>query len=166
MKKVFLLSVILVFCMGTVNSQGGLNGSINAGIPVGDAGDFASFSLLLDLDYLFEVSEAFQVGPGVGFSTSFLKSDFDGDNISFLPITANGRFVVSENITVGADLGYGVGINEGNEGGFYFAPKVQHKISDKVAAVAAYRSISENGGSFNMITFGILINLIDLATKI
>ena len=116
------------------------------------------------MDYLFEVSESFSVGPAVGFSTSFLDSEFEGDNISFLPITAAGRYAVSEEFTLGADVGYALGINDGNEGGFYYAPKIQYGISDSLDVAVSYRSVNEDNGSFDLVTISFIFLLFNFGS--
>lgn len=159
MKKLLLLPIIAVFAIGSASAQGQFKAGVNAGLPVGDSGDFATFAIAVDLGYLFEISDDFQVGPTVGFSNSFLDSDFDGDNIQFLPIAAAGRYDVSEQFTLGADLGYAVGINDGNDGGFYYAPRVQYGISETLDLVLAYRSANRDGGSFDILTLGVEFGL-------
>jgi len=156
-----LLAAVAVFGFSSVNAQGEFNAGVFGGIPMGDAGDFTTFSLGLDVEYLFEVSDAFSVGPSVGYNTSFLDSEFEGDNIAFLPVAAAGRFDISEEFRVGVDLGYAVGINDGNEGGLYFAPKLQYGVSDKIAITASYRSVSEDNGNFDIVTIGLIFMLLN-----
>lgn len=158
MKKLFLLSIIAVFAISTgLNAQGQLNGSISAGIPTGDASDVTTFALAVDLGYLFEITEEFSVGPTIGYNTSFLDSDFDGDNISFLPIAASGRFNVSEKIALGADVGYAVGLNDGNDGGLYYAPSILYTLNEALGLMFAYRAFSEDGFTLGQITLGLVI---------
>lgn len=168
MKKLFLLLIITIFTFSNnLSAQGEFNGSLSAGLPVGDASDFTSFSLIIDFEYLFEIGEAIYGGPGLGYNTSFIKDNSDADNISFMPLTANARFDVSDYFTVGADVGYAIGIDDGNEGGFYVAPRVQYNIADKTSLVGALRMIKESNGSgnFTMLTFGVLIHLTSAAFR-
>lgn len=159
MKKLFLLSIIAVFSIGSMNAQGQLNGAISAGIPTGDASDFASFALALDLNYLLEISEDFSAGPSVGYNSLFLKSDYEGDNVSFLPIAAAGRLNVSEKLALGADVGYAVGLNEGNDGGFYYSPSILYTLTEIINIMLAYNAFNENGFTLGQITLGIVIAL-------
>ena len=123
MKKLFLLAAIAVFGLSSVNAQSGFNVGLNIGLPIGDAGDVSSASVGFDANYLFEVSEQLNVGPALGFTNSFGKSidaiitSIDLDDVQFLPVAAAGRFLPNENMYVGADLGYAVGIDDGNDGG-------------------------------------------------
>ncbi|MGM5470390.1 outer membrane beta-barrel protein [Flavobacteriaceae bacterium LMO-SS05] len=171
MKKLFLLAAIAAFgftagAQNAASSDGGrFNAGINAGLPIGDAGDGWTFNITLDLNYLWNVSESFNAGIATGYSHSFGDTiDFFGESIDvddaqFLPIAGAARFNVSENFILGADLGYAIGINEGNDGGFYYAPRIQYSVSDSIDIVGAYRGVSVSGGSFDIITLGIEFGL-------
>lgn len=165
MKKLFLLSIIAVFGLTSVNAQGGANVGINAGLITGDFSDGYSFNLALDLNYLWEVSDQIEAGVATGYSHSFGK-DVDGfkaDDAQFLPLAAAGRINISEEFAVGVDLGYAIGINDGNDGGFYYAPRVQYSVSESTDIVAAYRGASIDFGpinlGFNTITLGVELAL-------
>ena len=165
MKKLLLIIAVMLFGFN-VNAQDGLRGGISAGLPIGDAGDGYSFSVLLDLSYLWEVSDSFDVGLATGYSHSFGESiDFGGgsfklDDASFLPVAVAGRLGVSDEFTIGADVGYAIGISpDGNDGGFYYAPKLQYSVSDSIDIVFAYRGVSVDGGSFDIISLGVEFGL-------
>ncbi|WP_203258248.1 outer membrane beta-barrel protein [Hyunsoonleella ulvae] len=161
MKKLFFVAIIVIFGSLSVNAQGQFNGGVNAGLITGDFSDFYSFNLTIDASYLWEVSDQIEVGAATGFSHSFGKdTDFaDAEDAQFLPLAAAGRFNISDEFTVGVDLGYAVGINDGNDGGFYYAPRVQYAVSESLDVVVAYRGISLDAGpisvGFNVITAGV-----------
>lgn len=159
MKK--LLFIVLITLFGfQANAQ--FSAGAWGGLPIGDAGDFATFSLGADLTYLFPVSDAFGVGPTVGVSHSFgdsidvLGTSVDLEDTTFIPIAAAGRFGVSETFTLGVDLGYGVGIApDGNDGGFYYSPRVGYSVTDLIEIVLAYRGVSLDGGSWDVVSLGL-----------
>ena len=167
MKKLLLLTAIAVLGLTSVNAQGQFNAGISAGLPVGDAGDAYSFAIQLDANYLWSVSDGFDAGVAAGFSQWFGKSidlggfgSIDVEDASLLPIAAAGRFAVSDKLTLGADLGYAVGISpDGNDGGFYYAPKIQYGVSEALDIVLAYRGVSVDGGSLDLITLGVEFGL-------
>ena len=65
MKKFILVAVVALFGF-TMNAQDGeFKVGINGALPVGDAGDFADFSLGVDLTYLIPVSDEFYLGATV-----------------------------------------------------------------------------------------------------
>ncbi len=168
MKKTILCAAIALFSLANVNAQE-FNLGISAGLPIGDFSDLFSFSAIADVNYLFDVSEEFQVGPMAGLSYSFgeeFEADFGDFEVEgsvedaiFLPIGGAARFNISENFTLGADLGYALGISDGLDGGFYYAPKVQYGVSQSLDIVAAYRGVSVDGGSFNIVSLGVEFGL-------
>jgi len=136
-----LLAAVAVFGLSNVNAQS-FNAGISAALPIGDAGDGYTFGVNLDLNYLWEVSDDFNVGVASGYqhyfgeSVEILGVSFDNDDAGFLPIAGAARFMVSDDFTLGADLGYAVGISpDGNDGGFYYAPKVQYGVSEAIDIV-------------------------------
>ena len=157
MKKLLVLALI-AFTGYTANAQ--FTAGVSGGLPIGDAGDLATFSIAVDLGYLFDLSDTFKAGPIAGVSHSFgdditiLGTTFPVEDVQFLPVGAGARFSASDAFTLGADLGYAVGINEGNDGGFYYSPRVQYSISDLIDLVLAYRGVSRDGGSWDIISFG------------
>lgn len=144
----------------------GFKAGISAGLPIGDAGDGWTFNVTLDLNFLWEVSDSFNAGIATGYSHSFGDTIDLGtfgtvelDDAQFLPIAGAARFNVSEDFILGADLGYAIGLNDGNDGGFYYAPRIQYSVSSSIDIVAAYRGVSLDGGSFDVITLGIEFGL-------
>ena len=147
-----------------MNAQDQFKLGIAGGLPIGDAGDASLFSIAIDLGYMFEISENFKAGPIAGYSLSFGDDDWviiddgTGDSspdVSFLPVGAGGRFVVAPNLLLGADLGYAVGLNDGNDGGFFYAPRISFSASKDVDIVGAFRGVAIDGGSWDIITLGV-----------
>ncbi|TYB79841.1 outer membrane beta-barrel protein [Bizionia myxarmorum] len=169
MKKLFMMAAIAAFGVSTSFAQNSFKVGANFALPIGDAGDYSSFSIGLDAAYLFEVSEKFQVGPAIGFTNAFGKTesvtilgntlDFDYDDVQFVPIAAAARFMATEKFYLGADLGYALGVNDGNDGGFYYRPKVGYNFTDMIGANISYTGISADGGDFSTIGLGIEFSL-------
>jgi hypothetical protein len=154
MKKLLLLSAIVVSTM-TLSAQEA-NIGLSGALPIGDVGDITTFGLNLDANYLWEVSEQFDLGVAAGYHYYF-GEDID---FGFLPIAAAARFNASEDFTIGADVGYALGINpDGNDGGFYYAPKIQYSVSEALDIVFAYKGVSLDGVSFDAISLGIEFGL-------
>ena len=164
MKKLLLVAAIAVFGLSSVNAQN-FNGGISLGLPIGDAGDAWTFNVTLDVNYLWDAGENFKAGVATGFSHSFGDSidtgfgTFDVEDAQFLPLAGAARFAVSEEFTLGADLGYAIGISEGNDGGFYYSPRAQYSLSEALDIVLAYRGVSLDGGSFDVLTLGVEFGL-------
>jgi len=176
MKKALLMTAIAVFAFTSVNGQE-LKAGLSFGLPVGDAGNIYNFNTNLDLNYLWKVSEKFDVGVATGLSYNFGdevripnvigggSTIIDVEDAVFLPIAGAGRFALSEKFTLGIDLGYAIGIRPSwNDGGFYYAPRVQYSITEAIDLVVAYRSVEIPVGVFAVgyldnITVGIEIGL-------
>jgi hypothetical protein len=127
---------------------------IHGGIPVGDAGDVSDFNAGFDAAYLFGVVDMVEVGPLVGYSHYFIE---DFDDISFLPIAASGRVAMGAAFA-GLDLGYAVGLSDGNDGGFYYRPKIGFGFYG-LNLVGSYSGISVDGTNISSVNLGLEFNL-------
>lgn len=136
-----------------------------AGLPVGDASEVSSFALGLDLAYHWGVSEMFDAGLASGFLNAFGETEsvtvgdvtVEGEfgDYQIIPLAAALRLYPTYDFKLGADVGYAVGINEGNEGGFYLRPTMGYNISGNTELNVSYMNISNNG-NFSMVALGIL----------
>lgn len=164
MKKGIFLILVSVFAVQAY-AQEGFKAGVNLGLPVGDAGDVSGFSIGLDAMYHWQVSDSFNAGVATGFTNAFGKSidtgfgDIEIPDVQFLPIAASGRFMPSEGFSIGADLGYAIGISDGNDGGFYYRPIVGYAIATSTELNLSYTGISLDGGSWSTINLGVLFNL-------
>ncbi|WP_166961435.1 outer membrane beta-barrel protein [Yeosuana marina] len=167
MKKLLFLAVFTALSITGANAQSGFKVGVNLGLPTGDIKDFYSLNIGVDANYLWQVSEEFDAGITAGYSHYLAKSydipgggSIKGDDAGFFPIAAAGRFNVSEDFIIGADLGYALGISpSGNDGGFYYAPKLQYGVSESLDIVLAYKGISVDGGTFSSINLGVEFGL-------
>ena len=74
------------------------------------------------------------VGIGTGFTNVFgetqafsdvgvnIENKFD--NAQFLPVAGSLRIYPTRGFKIGGDIGYALGINKGNDGGFYYKPSI------------------------------------------
>lgn len=158
MKKLVLVSM-LFFAASALQAQE-IKLGVHGGIPVGDISDASDFTLGVDLAYLFSPVDMFQVGPMIGYSHYFIKDmefggeTFEFDDVSFLPIAASGRVSLGDAVFAGADLGYAVGISDGNDGGFYYRPKLGFDLLG-LWVVGSYEGISMDGGSVSSVNVGV-----------
>jgi len=165
MKKLLLVAALAVFSMSAQAQS--FNAGLDVGLPLGDIQDGYTLNIGVNVNYLFEVSDQFEAGPFAGYSHYLGDSidlggfgSFDVEDAGFIPLGAAARFNASDVFTIGADLGYAVGISpDGNDGGFYYAPKVQYSVSDAIDIVAAYKGVSVDGGSFSSVNLGVEFGL-------
>ncbi len=163
MKRTVLGILILVFGCTAMYGQGKFAFGFNGGPVVGDLKDAVSVNLAVDFEYLHAVTDKFEVGGATGYIIGFTKDielpnnqNLEVDNISFIPVAIAFRFNVANPLSIGVDTGYGVGINEGNEGGFYYRPRLGIGVSESVDLVASYVGVANGGGNYNAATFGVL----------
>ena len=151
MKKLLLVAM-MAFGMAVNAQEGELNVGGTIGLPVGDASDAFDVTGAIEANYLFKVSDDFKVGPSV----SYLHFNGAGADFAFLPVSAAARYSVSEKFSVGADLGYGIGVrpSANTQSGFYYRPVVGYKISEKITIQADYSGVSLDGATASTIGLG------------
>jgi hypothetical protein len=164
MKRLVLIFCFTLLGIAASQAQSGLRVGANIGLPVGDIEEVSNFQLGADLSYMVGVADMLYVGPKVGYTRFFIEDidsefgDFEIDDPSFLPIAASGRVSLVRGFFFGADLGYAVGLNDGNDGGFYYKPQAGFNFG-KIGLILSYTGISVDGGSFAAINAGIEFGL-------
>mgnify|MGYP005989595563 FL=1 len=166
MKKLLLSVVVLVFAVSVNAQKGTFSAGINLGLPTADASDAYSFTLGAEVNYMFDVSEEFKAGVAVSYSSyfgkdiTFLGTTIEIENAAMLPIAGAVRYLASEKFSIGADLGYAIGISpDGNDGGFYYRPIVGYNISEKMELNASYSGVSVEGGTIANFGLGLMFKL-------
>lgn len=136
-----------------------------AGVPTGDASDYYSFVLGLDAYYMFGNNpDAFlKFGAASGF-TNFFGDDIDGSNESiddaqFIPVAGVARITILDTITFGPDIGYGIGINSGNDGGFYWRLVAGLDLGNVLELHAYYQNTIVDSFNYGAVGAGLLIEL-------
>ena len=163
MKKLLLTAAVICGFAFSQAQDTGFNGGAHFGLPLGDVKDAFSMNIGLDASYLFEVSDQFKAGFGTGYdlwlgkteTISLLGStfEFENENASFIPVYGTAKYNLSENFFLGANLGYAIGVSEGNDGGFLYEPKVGATFN-QFDVYGFYKGISMDGGSFSSVGLG------------
>ena len=162
MKKIIVLAVTLL-AFGFVNAQeGNFKLGAHVGLPVGDAKDFSSVNLGVDVAYVWKVADQFSAGVTTGYSTYLGKTvdvagigSFKAEDSGFIPIAVTGQFSIAPELFLGADLGYAIFTDSGSShGGFYYQPKVGYQ-TNKVEFYLGYKGISVDGGNVSSVNLGI-----------
>ncbi len=170
MKKIL---VIALLAMGlSVSAQDGkLSAGLNLGLPLGSAGDAYSFVVAPELNYLFGVADNLEVGPSVAFYYMFAKEMMPAQEIMgvkipavkppnsmVLPVAGTAKYNLDQ-LFLGVDLGYAIGISEGAGSGFYYRPKVGYSFSDSMTAQLGYAGFSSDGATSSVLTLGLVFGL-------
>lgn len=160
MKKIFLV-ILVAFNLSISQAQEGIGVGFNIGIPVGNTTDYAAFIAGVDAEYLYDIyDETYYAGIATGFINAFTKDlkvsggTIKLDNVQFLPVAAAARYYVNYTFYVGGDLGYAVGINEGNNGGIYYRPRMGFGLSEKIYINISLVGVSQKEMDYNTTTLG------------
>lgn len=161
MRKILLMTILAVFTFSAANAQKDMVAGVSLALPVGDAGDFYSFGINADIAYYFDITPEFAVGPALGLLYYMGKDiKFMGEKVGtaddalYLPIAGSARYYF-DNLFIGADLGYGLGLApKGNDGGLFYRPKVGYYF-DSMGVVASYLGVNDSGFTFSSINIGV-----------
>ena len=161
MKKAIFLLAFMVLSSGLMAQKNWTFG-LNAGVPLGDVEESHSFHASGDVAYRIEIINFLDIGGIVGYSRYFGDTmgtslgDIEFEDLQFIPVAATGRLRLLSLLFVGTDIGYAIGISDGNDGGFYVRPQVGIDLG--IANVlASYSNISVDGGNVSSINGGVEI---------
>lgn len=163
MRKIILTFMLGIFAY-TANAQ--FSAGATFGLPTGDIEDFYTFALSVEVNYMFdsESDVAFGIASGyhtyIGDKLDILGTEVKLDNASFLPLAGAIRFAASEKFSLGADVGYAIGLApDGNDGGFYYRPMVAYAVGENASINLSYSGVGVDGGTFSNIGLGIMFGL-------
>ena len=138
---------------------------INAGIITGDASDFYSFSLGLDILHVWGLSREIDLGLATGFNNAFgedetiseggLTISTEFSNIQYIPAAVALRIYPTYGFKFGGDVGYGIGVSDDFDGGLYYKPMIGVDINGATELNVSYAAISDDG-TFATVMVGIL----------
>ena len=162
MKKL-LFAAFAVLAFGFSNAQeGGFKAGVHFGMPMGDFKDAYGLNYGLDVAYLWNISDDFKVGATTGYSSYSGKTEettvagftleVEYEDFSYIPVAGTAQYSLTDNLFLGADLGYAVATGEG-DGGFLYQPKFGYQ-AEKFEAYLAYKGISADGGTLSSLGLG------------
>tara|TARA_R110001632_G_scaffold28927_1_gene76974 strand:+ start:2913 stop:3374 length:462 start_codon:yes stop_codon:yes gene_type:complete len=153
MKKLLLVLALALFSF-TSNAQFSVGASV--GLPTGDVSNFSDFALSADIAYMMPTDNDVSFGFASGYLSYFVDNS---DNASFLPLAGAFRFLASDKFSLGADFGYAVGLNEGNDGGLYYRPMVGYSVGENTTINLYYSGISNDGENATNIGLGVMFGI-------
>lgn len=176
MKK-YLLSVIIGFVFSIFTyAQSGLNLGFSIGFPYESySGYDYSFAFSGDINYLFEVSTAFDLGIATGYGHAIgenfyvgpILGSFETPDYQYVPIALAGRIQANQRLTLGADIGYGISVTSAKDlannkyytGGFYWRPMVGFNMNEKLQLNFNYIGISDDYFYYSAFNLGLTVNI-------
>ena len=162
MKKSVLLAVVafMTVTMGSAQGQkGNFSVGINGAVPVGDIDEFTTFNVGADAAYRFNLGQQVQLGALAAYSQFFGESGEDDfgswevEDIQFVPLAATAR-VKMRSLFAGGDVGYALGVNDGNKGGFYYKPHVGINFG-KLGLLGSYSGITRDSFTISAVNVGL-----------
>lgn len=163
-KNTFLLVILAMVSLTTMAQtvdRSNFKAGVLAGIPVGDASDYSSFALGLDVAHHWGVSELFDAGIATGYIHAFGENqelvglNLKFEDIQFIPVAAAIRMYPTYQFKFGADVGYAVAVNDNMDGGFYIRPSIGYNITGNTELNVSYINVS-NDWNFSMVSLGLL----------
>ena len=176
MKKIIIALLFMLSITFTSLSQSGLNIGGSFGFPYENyQGYDFSFNFTADVNYLFEVNQAFDLGIASGYGQALGRSyyvgpiigNFDTPDYQYVPVAAAGRINFNRRLVFGADIGYAISVtsakdlsnNKYYEGGFYWRPMVGFNINEKLQLNANYVGINDYYFYYSSVNLGLTVNL-------
>ncbi len=152
--------ILLVACCLTyfsVASQEGFKIGVQAGLPLGDYNDLVGVVIGADIGYMWAPNKLFDLGVKVGIIHGFAEKfraetvSVELPSIQFVPVAASVRLWPSRSFSFGGDIGQAFGLNEGNEGGFYYRPQIGFQMGPKSELNFSYTAINKDEGAWSAV---------------
>ncbi|MEJ6979602.1 outer membrane beta-barrel protein [Pedobacter sp. P351] len=172
MKKILLLAVFAAaaFTASAQESRTRFSIGLEAGLPVGDAGDVFSFGIGGTAKAEIPVAAKAFATVSAGYTSLSLEKDvkdafdalgIDSDPQGFVPLKAGLKYFFGKNFYGAGELGAAIGTKKGSETAFAWAPGIgiSYPVSARndIDAGLRYESWSQNGGSIDQIGFHIAL---------
>lgn len=158
MRKLVLFTLAFTVMTFVSNAQENkFTAGVNVGLPLGDIKDAYNVNFGVDVAYNFSLVKNLEGGLGVGYSHFVAKGQTFPkiEDVGLIPVYASLKFLISDSIFVGTDLGYGIGISpDGNDGGLFYQPKFGYR-SDEFDVFLGYKNFSVDDSNFSSINVGI-----------
>jgi len=157
MKKVLLVLGLLggmaanSFAQSSTSSsekKGAFSIGVEAGLPLGTAGDVYSVVLGASLKYEHPVAESTFITGSAGYNAFLVKSefkDFIGSSNGAIPVKAGVKQLFGSGFFGEAQLGAAFSTESGGGTAFIYAPGVGYNFSKNIDAGIRYEAWSDNG---------------------
>lgn len=156
------LALVLIFVISSISlsAQEGFKIGVQAGLPLGDFNDLVGVVVGGDLGYAWAPNKIFDLGvkAGIihGFAERFREETVSTKlpSIQFAPLAASVRIWPARSFSFGGDAGYALGLNEGNDGGFYYRPQIGIQMGAQSELNLSYTGIQQDDANWSTVTLG------------
>ncbi len=151
----------MLSCFGiTLSAQEGFKLGAYGGIPLGDFNDLVGLVVGADVGYAWAPNKVFDLGIKTGIVHGFPETFRDEvervklPSIDFLPVALSVRVWPGKSFSFGGDVGTAVGLNDGNDGGFYYRPQVGFQVGAGSEINLSYSVIETDPDTWSTVTVG------------
>ena len=155
-----ILLIVFAFLTFGLSAQEGFKLGLQGGLPLDN--EAVSLSVGLDFGYMYALGEVVDVGimSGFiyGFAETFQSEEVVADlpDVQFLPVAAGIRIWTSNSFSIGGEVGQAIGINDGNDGGFYYRPVIGYLMGPKTEVNLSYTTIQLDNATWTGVNFGVM----------
>lgn len=178
MKTFIALTLGMLFC-GISFAQGGVEAGLAYGYPVGDARLTLGSNFVVELGYLFPVTDQLEIGGRAGYSimigdeVDFVNAIERAPDQNYLTMAVSGLYEMIERFWLGADIGWGFGANGfdqqdqqfgipvANVDGFFYNPKLRYHFTERFGLEVGYRSILIGSYDASSVSAGVVFVLLN-----
>ncbi len=166
--KIFFATSFLLLISLSLHSQvdrTNFRAGLNVGMVTGEISELYSFSLGLDMLYVWGLSKEIDLGIATGFNNAFGEDETlsqggttvstEFANIQYIPAAVALRIYPSYGFKLGGDFGYAIGLSDGFDGGLYYKPMIGVDINGTTELNVSYAAINNNG-TFATAMIGVL----------
>ncbi|HET8736508.1 MAG TPA: hypothetical protein VFM69_07905 [Pricia sp.] len=146
--------------MYTAHSQEGFKIGAQAGLPLGEYNDRIGVVVGADMGYSWAPGKVVDLGIKAGFIHGFAERFNVGTvriklpSIQFAPMAATLRIWPTRSFSFGGEVGHAFGLNEGNEGGFYYRPQIGFQTGPQSELNLSYTAIDHDNETWSTVTLG------------
>lgn len=159
-RKVFFL-IVFSISFFSISAQEGFKIGAQAGLPIGDYNDSISIVAGLDVGYMWAPNKLLDLGIKSGIVHGFAETYRFEQTASiklpsrqFVPIAASVRIWPSRSFSFGGDVGQALGLNDGNEGGFYYRPQFGFQMGAQSEVNFSYTAVKGDDATWTTLTLG------------
>jgi len=165
MRLRILTLALTLFSLGLFAQEGFKIGA-HGGIPLGDFNDQVGIVLGADIGYMWAPNKIFDLGIKTGIVHGFGETFKDevistkSPSVQFVPVAASIRLWPSRSFSIGGDVGQTFGLNEGNDGGFYYRPQIGFQMGAQSELNFSYSVIQVDNETWSTVTMGFVYTIL------
>ena len=145
-----------------LSAQEGVKIGFFGALPIDDFNDQVTLAAGVEAGYMKALGEVVDLGAMTGLIYGFgekFTGQIDFPDVQFVPVAASVRVWPSNSFSFGGELGYGIGLNEGNDGGLYYKPLIGYLLGPQSEVNLSYTAIELDGASWTTVNLGFLFTL-------